>query len=237
LESEAPRAGEARACSFASAPTSHARLRQPDRLTSAPVEPSGCALREHGPLQTASNIWGVAAFVGYIASIWLANWLVTHFGLVPVGFGLSKNGLPCTVVCGHMQTVLRAPAGVFVAGAAFALRDVIQDALGARWVIVAILLGTLASLLVSPVFAIASGTAFLFSEGADFAVYTPLRRRNWYVAAVFSNTVGDIVDSVIFLTLAFGSLNNLLGLMVGKWYVTLPLVVWWGVRRTREDAA
>jgi len=170
-------------------------------------------------MSTKERAWGISALISYILSIYLANWLITHFGLVPVGFGLH------------------APAGVFVAGAAFALRDVIQDTLGARWVLIAIVLGTLASATVSPTFAIASGTAFLFSELADFGVYTPLRRRSWLAAAIFSNTVGDVVDSILFLTLAFSSLDNLLGLMVGKWYVTLPVVIWWGIRRPREETA
>ena len=161
--------------------------------------------------------WGTTAGISYILSIFLANWLIAHFGLVPVGFGLM------------------APAGVFVAGAAFALRDVIQDTLGLGWVLVAIVLGTLASMLVSPHFALASGSAFLFSEISDFAVYTPLRRRSWIAAAVVSNTVGDVVDSILFLLLAFGSTDNLLGLMVGKWYVTIPVVAWWGVKRSREE--
>ena len=39
------------------------------------------------------------------------------------------------------------------------------------------------------------GTAFLLSELADFAVYTPLAERRWLTAVVASNIVGTIVDS------------------------------------------
>jgi uncharacterized PurR-regulated membrane protein YhhQ (DUF165 family) len=45
------------------------------------------------------------------------------------------------------------------------------------------------SALVSPQFAVASGIAFLVSELADLAVYTPLRQRNWLAAVALSNTV------------------------------------------------
>ena len=50
-----------------------------------------------------------------------------------------------------------------------------------------------------------------FSELADFAVYTPLRERHLTLATVLSGLVGSIVDSVIFLSLAFGSLDFIVG--------------------------
>jgi queuosine precursor transporter len=60
-------------------------------------------------------------------------------------------------------------------------------------------------------------------------VYTPLARRGLVVAVVASGMVGLVVDSVIFLRLAFGSLDFLAGQIVGKaWMVLLsiPLVAW-----------
>ena len=87
-----------------------------------------------------------------------------------------------------------------------------------------ILLGAALSALVSPQFALASGAAFLFSELADFGVYTPLRKRFWLWAIIPSNLVGALLDSVIFLALAFGSLEFLLGQVVGKTWVTLLTV-------------
>src|SRR5436190_21754949 len=98
--------------------------------------------------------------VGYVSVIVAANWAIATFGPVPVGFGLL------------------APAGVYFAGLAFTLRDLTQERLGRRWTIVAIAVGAVLSALVSPQFALASGAAFLLSELADFAVYTPLRERN-----------------------------------------------------------
>jgi uncharacterized PurR-regulated membrane protein YhhQ (DUF165 family) len=79
---------------------------------------------------------------------------------------------------------------------------------------------------------IASGVAFLTSELADFAVYTPLRERHWLGAVTLSNTVGLTIDSALFLFLAFGSLDFLAGQIVGKaWMTALAVLLLWGGRR------
>jgi uncharacterized PurR-regulated membrane protein YhhQ (DUF165 family) len=155
--------------------------------------------------------------IGYIATIAAANWAITTWGLVPVGFGLM------------------APAGVYFAGLAFTLRDLTQESLGRWWTLAAIGVGALLSLAVSaPQFAVASGLAFLVSELADFAVYTPLRERHWLGAVALSNVVGLAIDSALFLILAFGSLDFLAGQVVGKAWVTLAtMAVLWAVRARR----
>jgi queuosine precursor transporter len=155
--------------------------------------------------------------VGFIATIFLANWLLATFGLVPVGFGLL------------------APAGVYAAGLTFTFRDLVHDGLGRGWTFGAIVAGAALSALVSPQFALASGAAFLLSETADLLVYTPLRRRHWLGAVAASNTVGLAVDSALFLTLAFGSLAFLPGQLLGKlWMTALAVGVLWAVRRRRD---
>ena len=73
-------------------------------------------------------------------------------------------------------------------------------------------------------FAVASGAAFLASEGIDLLVYTPLRARGWLRAVFASNVAGFTLDSVLFLWLAFGSLAFLNGQLVGKGYMTLGAV-------------
>lgn len=117
-----------------------------------------------------------------------------------------------------------APAGVFFAGAALSLRDGVHERLGARWVLAAILLGAAASYWIASSFALASAVAFLCSETADFAVYTPLRERGKIAAVVLSNLVGDVVDSALFLWLAFGSLDFIEGQLLGKYYMTVPVI-------------
>jgi uncharacterized PurR-regulated membrane protein YhhQ (DUF165 family) len=82
---------------------------------------------------------------------------------------------------------------------------------------------------------IASAVAFLLSEIADFVIYTPLARRRLVLAVVASSMAGLIVDSIVFLWLAFGSLDFLPGQIIGKtWMVLLavPLVAY--LRRRDE---
>jgi queuosine precursor transporter len=158
---------------------------------------------------------GLLALACYIGTVVLANWAFNRYGIVDVAFGLA------------------APAAVYFAGLAFTLRDLTQDALGRVAVLVGIAAGALLSWQVSSgKIAVASGVAFAVSELADFAVYTPLRERDWLGAVLASNAVGLVVDSVLFLWIAVGSFDLLRGQIVGKALMTLvALPVLYVVRR------
>jgi len=162
---------------------------------------------------------GIVAFAGFLACIPLANWLILHVGTVCVANG------PCLV---PVAPSLMAPSGVLTIGVALVLRDVVQRCLGLRFGLIAIAIGTGLSMFVAPPsLVVASGTAFVLSELADFAVYTPLQQRRLMTAVVASSMVGLVVDSIVFLSLAFGSLEFLPGQIVGKaWAVliAIPLV-------------
>jgi uncharacterized PurR-regulated membrane protein YhhQ (DUF165 family) len=131
-----------------------------------------------------------------------------------------------------------APSGVAMIGVALVLRDLVQRRLGVGVAAGAVLAGAALSALVAPpALIVASVVAFLLSEFADLAVYTPLARRRLIAAVVVSSVVGLVVDSVVFLWLAFGSLEFLAGQVVGKaWMVLLsiPFVAW---LRRRDDRA
>jgi uncharacterized PurR-regulated membrane protein YhhQ (DUF165 family) len=161
---------------------------------------------------------GGAVFAAFVATVWVANWLVSRFGIVGVGFGLH------------------APAAVYAVGVAFTLRDALQRTLGRFAVVGAVVVGAALSYLVAPQFALASGVAFLVSELADFAVYTPLADRSWAGAVALSNTVGLLIDSWLFLTLAFGSLAFFWGQVVGKAEMTVLAVALIAVWRWRGRA-
>jgi hypothetical protein len=78
-----------------------------------------------------------------------------------------------------------------------------------------------------------STTAFLVSEVGDLAVYAPLRKSGFVRAAVISSIVGLVLDSQIFLAIAFGSLEFLAGQVLGKvWMVmiAIPLLVYFKAR-------
>lgn len=162
---------------------------------------------------------GVLWLALYIATIPAANWTLAHFGIWDIGG-------------------LMVPSGTLWIGAALTLRDLAQNKLGRLPVVAGILVGAGLSFAIAPAFALASGVAFLVSELADFAVYTPLEQRgHWLGGIALSNTVGALVDSVLFLSIAFGSLEFLPGQMVGKLAMTaLALAVLYPVRRSREVA-
>ena len=163
----------------------------------------------------------IAAFLAYLATIPLANWMIGH-----VGTQVEPGGPHVIAVLPGLY----APSGVLMVGAALFLRDVVQDRLGVRWGVAAVAGGAAVSWwLASPFLAVASGAAFLVSEMLDLVLYTPLRRRGWHpVAVLASGLVGSVADSVAFLLLAFGNLQFVEGQVVGKAAITLgaAAIVW-----------
>ena len=173
------------------------------------------------------NVEGAVFLVLFCLTIPAANWMIGHMGTVCV-----PNG-PCLV---PVAPGVMAPSGVLMVGAALVLRDLVQRRLGFEFGIGAIIAGAALSAGLAPrSLVLASAAAFLLSEFADFAVYTPLARRRLVAAVVASSIVGLIVDSIVFLWLAFGSLDFLFGQILGKlWMVLLaiPFVAW--IRRRDE---
>jgi queuosine precursor transporter len=157
-----------------------------------------------------------------------ANWLIGHMGTSCV----TPQG-PCVV---PVAPGLMAPSGVMLVGVALVLRDLVQRRLGIGPAVLAILFGSgLSALLAPAALVVASATAFLLSEFADLAIYTPLARRRLVTAVVASSFAGLVVDSIVFLWLAFGSLEFLAGQVVGKSCMVLlsvPFVAW--LRRRDE---
>jgi queuosine precursor transporter len=164
---------------------------------------------------------GLVFLTLFALTIPAANWLIGHAGTV------CAPGGPCLV---PVAPGLMAPSGVTMAGIALVLRDLVQRRLGLVASSLAILAGAgLSALLAPPALVIASAVAFLLSEFADLAVYTPLARRGLVIAVAASSAMGLVVDSVVFLWLAFGSLEFLPGQIIGKaWMVLLsiPFVAW-----------
>ena len=171
---------------------------------------------------------GFLFLLGFGLCIPAANWLIGNVGTVCV-----PGGGPCLI---PVAPGLLAPSGVLMVGLALVLRDMVQRRLGLGWAGAAVLAGAaLSALLAPPALVVASAAAFLVSEAADLAVYTPLQRRGLVLAVALSGVVGLVLDSVVFLLLAFGSLEYVAGQVVGKlWMVlaSLPLVAW--LRRRDE---
>lgn len=141
----------------------------------------------------------------YFALVILANWLASKY-VISVGFGRV------------------APAGVFCIGAVLVLRDWIQQMRGLLWTMPLVYVAGLASWGIGDAagwtglekIAVASVVAFTVSETIEAVVFTPLRNRNLTLGVALSGTVGNALDSFLFLALAFGSQAFFVGQFVGK---------------------
>ncbi|MDC9825663.1 VUT family protein [Devosia sp. ZB163] len=172
---------------------------------------------------------GYLAFALFALTIPAANWLIGNVGtecipngpcLIPVGFGFA------------------APSGVLMVGAALVLRDIVHERLGALWAGYAILVGAvLSAFFAPPALVIASVAAFALAETADLLVYAPLRRKHLAGAVMLSGLVGAVIDSAVFLWLAFGSVSLIEGQIVGKLWMSLVGAAVLMVHRRAKAAA
>lgn len=120
----------------------------------------------------------------YLGSILLGNLFVIWFGIVHI-LGLTF------------------PAGVVFIGLTFSFRDFVQRQWGdwACWGWMGV--ASLITLCLNWHIAVASVTAFLVSEGVDWAAFKYLKydfKKRIYISNLFSCPL----DSMIFVTLAFG---------------------------------
>lgn len=162
----------------------------------------------------------VACSAAFVFTVWLANWLVSHYGPIRV-----------------WPTELQAPAGVYVVGLAFLLRDTVQRFAGAPLALVLIGVGAGLSVLVSPRLALASALAFAASEATGLVLFKALGGQNGGPratagAVTVAQVAAAALDSYVFLAIAFGSLAFFEGQFVAKVSVgllALPFVL--GARR------
>jgi len=170
---------------------------------------------------------GLFYLTGFCLCIPLANWMIGHVGTVCVPDG------PCLI---PVAPGLLAPSGVLMIGLALVLRDLVQRRLGLTWVSAAILAGAAISwFLAPPALVVASVAAFLLSEFTDLAVYTPLQERRLMLAVAASSAVGLMVDSLVFLYLAFGNGDFLAGQVIGKSWMVLAALPFIALLRRRDQ--
>jgi queuosine precursor transporter len=142
----------------------------------------------------------------YLGLVILANWLASAY-TVHVPF-----------------TPYLAPAGVFCIGLVLVLRDWIQQLRGLYWTMPLVYaagliswgVGDLAGWTSLEKIAIASVIAFTVSETVEAIVFTPIRNRNLSLGVALSGTIGNAIDSYLFLIIAFGSLGFFWGQFWGK---------------------
>lgn len=150
--------------------------------------------------------------------------LFAPLALAYVGLAVLANWLASKYVVTVPFTAYLAPAGVFCIGAILVLRDWMQQLKGLRWTMplvplaggISYAVGKAAGWTSLEKIAVASVVAFVVSETVEALVFTPLRRRNLTLAVALSATVGNALDSFLFLSLAFGSQAFFMGNFVGK---------------------
>jgi len=160
----------------------------------------------------------LCVFVAFMLTVPAANWLIGNVGTVCV-----DNG-PCLIPVGFG---LMAPSGVLMIGLALVLRDQLQELTNWKWSVFAVVAGFILSfLLANPFIAAASAVAFLMSELLDTTVYTWLRDRGRNVAVLLSGIAGAVLDSMLFVYIAFGSLDFSAGNVLGKLYATIVVATY-----------
>lgn len=170
-----------------------------------------------------STATSAALSAAFLATVPAANWLIGHVGTTCIPHG------PCLV---PVWPGLMAPSGVLMVGAALVLRDAVRERLGLTRALQLVCVGAALSVLVAPVEIVgASLAAFALSELADAAAYEPLRRRGVATAVMASGIAGAVVDSALFLSLAFGSLDFFAGQVVGKLWASVFAAAFIAVRR------
>ncbi len=120
----------------------------------------------------------------YMGSILLGNLFVIWFGII--------------TVCG-----LTFPAGALWIGLTFSVRDFVQRFWGHRvWYFM--LVSTLLTTALSWEVALASGVAFLGSEALDWLVFSLMKNSSLKARLAVSNTFSCPIDSLLFVSIAFG---------------------------------
>lgn len=152
---------------------------------------------------------GWLTWLGFLLTIPLANYSIRHWG-TPSPF----PGGP------HTIDVLwwTVPSGTAFIGLSFVLRDLAQITLGRAMAWLAIGIGALLSWwLADATIATASAVAFLWSESTDALVFTPLANRGRFALGVWlSGVLASVVDSLLFLWIAFDSVHGWWDLFVVK---------------------
>ena len=105
--------------------------------------------------------------------------------------------------------------GAFTYPITFLITDLANRAYGkivARKIVyIGFIIGILLSLFISTNFsdiisiriAIGSGVAFFVAQNLDVQIFDRLRRKSWFIAPLTSSTIGSVIDTFLFFSIAF----------------------------------
>lgn len=151
----------------------------------------------------------------YVVLIVLVNWSFTVVPLVDMPGG--EKWPPISLVVGF----------IFVA------RDFAQREIGHRVIIAMLIAAVLSYVMASPYVAVASLSAFLISEFADWAVYS-FTGRPFSQRVLISSAIGTPLDSVVFLwAINHLSVSGVVAMTASK---MLGALIVWRMMRRREAA-
>lgn len=147
----------------------------------------------------------------YVALIVLVNWLFTVVPLIEMGGGDKW------------------PPVALIVGLVFVARDFAQRYVG-HWVIVAMVVAAVISyFMADPFVALASVTAFVISEFADWLVYS-FTKKPFAQRILLSSIIATPLDTVVFLgILGYLSAPAVLAMVASKFVGAI--IVWYLVRR------
>tara|TARA_B100001248_G_scaffold261531_1_gene253021 strand:- start:2893 stop:3468 length:576 start_codon:yes stop_codon:yes gene_type:complete len=78
--------------------------------------------------------------------------------------------------------------------------------------------------------AIGSGIAFFIAQNLDVQIFDQLRKRTWFIAPLFSSTLGSLADTFLFFSIAFYGtgipwITLALGDLAVKLLITLAMLI------------
>lgn len=139
--------------------------------------------------------WLSASF--YVGSIILGNIFVAIFG---IGTLVLYN----TNAPDHVFFTLTFPLGAMWIGLTFSMRDFVQRFWGHKFAWFWMAVATFVTYLFNRDVAVASVASFAASETVDWIMFYLLRRRSLKCRLVASNLLSCPIDSLLFVTIAFG---------------------------------
>lgn len=133
----------------------------------------------------------------YVCSIILGNIFVAVFGIGTLVLYSTNNPE-------HVFFTLTFPLGAMWIGLTFSLRDFVQRFWGhkAAWIWMG--MATIVTYFFNQDVALASVVSFAASESTDWIMFYLLRRRSLKTRLVVSNILSCPIDSLLFVTIAFG---------------------------------
>ena len=97
-------------------------------------------------------------------------------------------------------------------------------------IILTLFISTNFSDLISIRIALGSGIAFFVAQNLDVQIFDKLRKKSWFIAPLTSSTIGSIVDTFLFFSIAFYAtgipwLTLALGDLTIKLLITLIMLI------------